>query len=452
MKKLSIKLRITLWFTVFMIILAAVVFTFIALVSNSETSQQTRGTLVMLVEANAREVEYDDNEIDIEDEFVSFRNGVYCLVFDHTGTKISGNAPYAALEREPFENGSTRAFTISGEAYLLYDRLVSSHGEPDIWVRGVVAEGSSTLASSAVYRATLFALPLLILLAAAGGYLLARRSLRPIQKIGQTAEEIGFSGDLSKRIEMEGGNDELYQLAETFNHMFERLETNFEAERSFTADASHELRTPVTTILAQCEYAFENAANEQELYEAVGAIQKQGYRMSRLIESLLQFTRIEQRTESMVFDDIDLSALIASVCAEQAEAGEKNITLLQDIQPGITMKADRTLIARATENLIRNAYRYGKENGTTTVLLQKTGYEIVLSVTDNGIGIAAPELPKIWNRFYRADKSRSAANGTGLGLGLAMVKQIAALHGGRVQVQSTLGQGSVFTMLFTAFR
>ncbi len=447
MKKLSITLKITLWFTIFMIILSAGVFAFIAVLSNSTTKHQTIGALTGLVEDNAREIEFNNGRKEIDDRFVSFRNGVYCLVFTENGEKISGYAPYSELEEESFEHDSIRSIIAGGETYLIYDRLLSYKKHEDVWIRGIVLKSGNPITSSAVYQAALIALPLLILLAAVGGYMISRRSLRPIQRISQTAEDIGNSGDLSKRIELtENSNDELHQLAETFNQMFQRLETNFEAEASFTSDASHELRTPVAIILAQCEYAFENASGEEELYEAIGAIQKQGYRMSHLIESLLQFTRMEQKTEIASFETIEFSKLVAAVCDEQAGMEEKGIRLDKVIQPDITIKGDRTLLSQMLANLIRNAYRYGKENGNISVKLRKTDTTVFLTVADDGIGISPEELPKIWNRFYRVEKSRSTGKGAGLGLGLAMVKQIAELHCGKVQAESLLGQGSVFTV------
>ena len=450
MRKLTIKLKITLWFTAFMILLCAVVFAFIAVVTSQTAVRDVRMSLTDLVDRNIKEVDYKGGRLEIDDKFISFRNGVYCILFYEDGTKISGNAPYDALEEEPFKDKSVRSVKISGEKYLVYDRLITFKRHDDIWIRGVVSERGNAISVSTMSRAALIALPLLIILAAVGGYLIARRSLQPIQKISETAEEIGSSGDLSKRIEMEDSGDELNQLAGTFNRMFNRLETNFEAERHFTSDASHELRTPVSTILAQCEYAFENAAGEDELYEAIGAIQKQGYRITRLIESLLYFTRIEQQTESLTFESVDLSGLVLSVCQEQKEIREKNITLTEeDVQPGIEMKADAALFSRMLVNLIRNAYRYGKENGSIKVSLKKNTDGIILSVADDGIGIAQEEIPNIWNRFYRVDKSRNSLKDPGLGLGLAMVKQIAELHNGYIHVESKIGNGSTFVIVFT---
>lgn len=446
MRKLSIKLKITLWFTLFMLLLAIVIFALVSVVSSSATTHQVQDALVGTVNANAGEVEYDDGYLEIDEDFISYRNGIYCVVFDSNGVKRGGRVPDEDLENENFGDQMLRTVSANGETYLIYDlKVVDRQG--DIWIRGIVSENSNTIASSSLRYAVLVSLPLLVLLAAAGGYLIARRSLRPIRRISQTAEEIGASGDLSKRITMQENGDELDQLAGTFNHMFDQLERNFEAEKQFTADASHELRTPVTTILAQCEYAFENAS-EEELYEVIGNIQKQGYRMSRLIESLLSFTRLEQRTDAPVFETINLSELVASVCREQQALPEKDIELTANIQSEISMKADPTLITRMTENLIRNAYRYGKEHGTITVTLMRSDRDITLSVADNGIGISQDDLPKIWNRFYRADKSRTYSDGGGLGLGLSMVKQIVLLHNGEISVKSELGNGSVFTVRF----
>ena len=435
-----------MWFTGFMVLLSVIILVFIAFVSGSASVQQLRAALAGLVDRNMQEIEYDDEKLEIDDDFISFQNGVYCLVFDDNGRKLSGYTPYGELELEPFADGQIRSVAAGGGTYLVYDRLVSFSRDEDVWLRGVVSEGENLITSSAVYRAVLIALPLLVMLAAVGGYLIARSSLKPIKQISKTAEEIGSSGDLSKRISMAENGDELNQLAGTFNHMFDRLETNFEAERHFTSDASHELRTPVATILAQCEYAFENASGEQELYEAIGAIQKQGYRMSHLIESLLSFTRMEQQTENPDFETVDFSRIVLTVCREQKAMDEKNIILTEEVRPGITLMADAALMARMLENLIRNAYRYGRENGRIHVRLEQMKEGIVLSVADNGIGMAAEELTKIWNRFYRIDKSRSSSRG--FGLGLAMVRQIAGLHGGTIRVASEPGKGSIFTVTF----
>ena len=446
MKRVSIKLKLTLWFMASMLALAAVIFGFVSLLSAAESRRQTQNALISLVEANEDEVEYEDGEIELDDDFVAHRRGIYCLVFDETGAVRGGRSPDSTLEVIPLDDGALRQVTAGGEDYMIYD-LSARDDSKTFWVRGIISRNAGIGAAS-LYTAVLLAIPLLILLATAGGYALARRSLQPIRVISETAEEIAVSGNLSRRIDIDENGDELHRLAGSFNRMFDRLEQNFEAEKQFTADASHELRTPITTILAQCEYALENASGEAELYEVIGDIRKQGLRMSGLVESLLAFTRLEQHTEPAAFETIDLSACLQRVCRERSALPEKDITLIDEIRPGIHMKADETLIARMADNLICNAYRYGRQNGTIRVSLAQSEGTIALTVADDGIGIPREELPKIWNRFYQVDKSRQHSQSSGLGLGLAMVREIARLHGGSVDVSSEPDRGSVFTVRF----
>ncbi len=446
MKKLSIKLKLTLWFMAFMLILAAVVLGFISFVTVSQTRRNTENALIARVSENAQAVKYIDGRMLIDDDFVSYRNGIYCLVYNEDWELKAGQAPDEDLENEDLREGDVREVTVNGEDYLIYDLKVSEKRR-ELWIRGVVSQSGAAIESASLYSSVFISIPLLILLAAVGGYLLAGQSLKPIRVIGKTAEEIGESGDLTRRIPMDENGDELHQLAGTFNRMFDRLEQNFEAEKQFTSDASHELRNPIATILAQCEYAFENASGEEELYEVIGDIQHQGYRMSRLVESLLSFTRLEQQTEGTSFSEMDLSACALSVCEEQKGFPDKNITLTEEIDPGIHMKGDPTLVARMLTNLIRNAYRYGKEDGHIKVSLAQSGDRILLTVADDGIGIAEEDLPKIFNRFYRADKSRTYSEGSGLGLGLSMVKQIVTLHKGEITAASKVGEGSTFKVM-----
>lgn len=443
---MSIKSKLTLWFTVSMILLACIMFGFISLASASVSLRDSQSVLHRIINEIAGEVDYDDGELDLDDDFKTYKDNVYSILAQENGAVITGYLPAERLMQIPFEHGSLKEIQAGGETYYLLDMKLSFSPEPDLWLRSVTPASGRTISTQTLRKTALIMLPVLIFLAAAGGYLLARRSLKPIREIRDTAESVAQSGDLGRRIEVKT-HDELGQLSDTFNHMFERLEENFNAERQFTSDASHELRTPVSVILAQCEYAFENASDEVELYECIGAIQRQGYRMSKLIESLLAFTRLEQHTQALQMLPENISVLTESVCDEQAEVPENNIELIKNIQPDITLNADAVLFSRMVSNLIRNAYRYGKEGGYIRVSLEEEGNTVQLTVEDNGIGIALEDLPHIWNRFYRADKSRSSVK-NGLGLGLSMVRQIAQLHGGTASVESQEKVGSRFTIIF----
>ncbi|MGI6010359.1 MAG: sensor histidine kinase [Ruminococcus sp.] len=443
-RQMSIKLKLTLWFTISMVLLVCIMFGFLSLASSSVSHRTSQNILQRVMNEIAGEIDYDDGEVDLDDDFKTFQDNVYSILAEENGAVIAGSLPAEALMQVPFEHGTLREIDAGGEIYYLMDLRLSFSPNPDLWLRSVTSASDRTISRDALRKAALIVLPILIFLAAAGGYLLARRSLKPIREIRKTAESVARSGDLGRRIEVKT-NDELGQLSETFNHMFERLEENFNAERQFTSDASHELRTPVSVILAQCEYAFENASDEMELYECIGSIQRQGYRMSKLIESLLAFTRLEQHTEALKMLPTNISVLIENVCEEQSEIPENGITLTKHIQPDITIMANATLFSRMASNLIRNAYRYGKEGGYIRVTLTEEDQDIRFSVEDNGIGIAQEDLPHIWNRFYRTDKSRSSVK-NGMGLGLSMVRQIVQIHGGTVSVESKENIGSTFTV------
>ena len=228
--------------------------------------------------------------------------------------------------------------------------------------------------------------------------------------------------------------------------MFGRLEKSFEAERQFTSDASHELRTPTAVIMAQAEYGLELADNEDEYREALEVIKRQAERMNDLINRLLFFTRLDQGTEPVNMEEVNLSQLTSDICAEQQMIKYSNITLSADIEPDIAAITDRNLFTRLLNNLCSNAYKYGKPDGSIKVSLKRLDDRAVLSVADDGIGISEENLEKIWNRFYQVEPSRNEdAGGGGIGLGLSMVKRIAVLLGGEVSVESTLGKGTIFS-------
>jgi signal transduction histidine kinase len=237
------------------------------------------------------------------------------------------------------------------------------------------------------------------------------------------------------------------QLAGAFDRMFERLEKLFNAERQFTSDASHELRTPTAIILAECDRAERKADSVEDYEETIGHIREQGERMSGLIDELLGITRLQQGTERYPLSEGDLSEFVTLSSEEFVPDEEKGIRMETDIEDGIMCSYNASLISRVIFNLLQNAYRYGKEDGIVRLSLKREDGSAVLRVSDNGRGIAAEDIDKIWQRFWQADSSRG--NG-GSGLGLAMVKEIADLHGGSVAVKSTVGKGSEFSFSIPA--
>lgn len=194
-------------------------------------------------------------------------------------------------------------------------------------MRGVVGENQGTQQLALIIRVSAIALPAFLLLAVVGGYWIAGRTLKPVNKITEAAAQISQGSDLNKRIHLGDGTDELHQLANVFDAMFSRLDKAFRTEQQFTSDVSHELRTPMAVIMAQCEYTLEEKRTPEEYVDALHVVQRQGKKMSSLIEDMLCFVRMEQKGKSYPKERLDLSVLVQDICSDMALLKNQNITL-----------------------------------------------------------------------------------------------------------------------------
>lgn len=462
MKNLPIRLKITLWFAAALILIVSVTYIVILTVSNQVIQKTIRDGLTHTVEDNVDEVEFytdlaeaninsadhfiifNGGYLEVDDDFLDEVNDIYTALYQSDGMLMYGENPITLQSSGmEFIDGEMRELDVDGELYYIFDRQLSGEGLEGLWLRGVVSEHQGEVQMHEISKISLIILPTVLIFAIIGGYLIAKRMLRPIQKISDAAAGISGGGDLKRRIDMGEGSDELHQLAKSFNKMIERLDESFEAEKQFTSDASHELRTPMSVIMAQCEYTLDEPRTEEEYRDAIRLIRRQGAKMSKLINDMLDFVRLETRRASYKMEELDMSALVLSVCEDMALIRENDISLSFDAGSKIKVVGNAGLLNRLLTNLISNAYRYGKEGGFIRVKLKEDGDAVELSVEDNGIGIAPEDQEKIFRRFYQADGSRS---GKGTGLGLAMVREIAQLHGGSISVTSELGRGSRFIL------
>lgn len=462
MKNLSIRLKITLWFAVALFVIVAITYVVILTVSNQVIQKTIRDTLLHTVEDNVDEVEfytdisqvdiansvdhfimYNSGYLEVDDDFLDEVNDVYTALYLSDGTLMYGENPLAvALADLEFSDSEIRERTVNGELYYILDRRLTQKGLEDLWLRGVVSEHQGEVQMHEISTLSLIILPIILIAAVLGGYFIAKRMLMPIKQITNAAENISRGGDLKKRIELDSGKDELHQLADSFNNMIARLDESFEAERQFTSDVSHELRTPMSVIMAQCEYTLDEERTPQEYERALRLIRRQGRKMTKLINDMLDFVRLERRGTNYQIEKLNLSALVNSVCEDMSLIRERGISLEHEVEDEIWVDGNPALLSRLLSNLISNAYRYGKDDGHIKVRLKKSQDEVTLSVSDDGIGISREDKEKIFRRFYQADSSRT---GSGTGLGLSMVKEIASFHGGSMSVESEPGKGSEFT-------
>lgn len=465
-KTKTIRGKITAWFAVLLIILVSIVMVLLLTVSSQVLKQDVKSRLEALVLANTEELQYlsytDQEEFDegdhflsygngyleIDDDFCDYKDGIYIALYQN-GELIYGENPAGIFEEDTsFLEHSVRTVTKQNETYYVYDEPAQGDNLNGLWIRGIVNKQEGKTVLSRILKMMLPFIPGLAIVTVSGGWLIARKGLRPLDIICEQAENIQEGEDLSRKIRVESDSLEIQKLQSTFNSMLERLESSFETEKQFTSDASHELRTPIAVILAECEYALEEKRTE-EYEEALKVIERQGKKMSDLIEELLFFSRMERKTLRLNKNKFCISALAKEVCMEQQKVFQNSILgeigLSMEISGDIWMFGDESLISRALGNLISNAYKYGRKNGSVKVRLYEKDQKVILEVEDDGIGIAQEELTKIWERFYQVDPSRS--DGGSAGLGLSIVQGIVRLHQGKAEVFSVPLKGSLFRLI-----
>jgi heavy metal sensor kinase len=289
-------------------------------------------------------------------------------------------------------------------------------------------------------------LPLGVLLAGGVGGILALRALRPVDKMTQAARRI--SGEhLEERLQEAGTGDELDRLASTLNDMLGRLDGAFRQIRQFSADASHELQTPLTILKGEIEVALRSERNPEEYQSVLRSGLEEIDRVSHLVDGLLLLARADAGVLRMDRRSVHLKNLLEEVCAQmKVVRDDHSVTLLRSLMEPVSIQGDREHLRRLLLNLVDNAIKYTPEGGCVTLSLQRIGQWASLRVSDTGIGLSIDDQERIFNPFYRSTEARSQGEG-GAGLGLSIARSIAEAHGGRIQVESTSGRGSTFTVL-----
>ncbi len=449
MRNLSIKLKITLWYTAFMALLIILTLIVLFSISSVQVLSDARARLRNTVLQAFSEIDYEDGLLTFDDDINYLEEGVYISVYDAQGYLLYGRTPTGFSGASTLIMDQMQQVGSGQDFWYVYDYCQSVDGYGNLWIRGVASHSRSDSILRIITNAALILLPFFVALIALGGYLITAKALRPLSAMTETARAISEGNDLTRRIRLGSGRDEVHVLAHTFDQMMERLQSSFETEKQFTSDVSHELRTPVAVILSQCEYASQEGTPPEELRGSIGVIGAQARKMSALISQLLTLARADSGKQKLQYELVNLSELAEIIVEEQnIAAEEKGITLLTDIQPEILLRADETMMMRLFINLISNSITYGKPDGHTLVTLSANEAEITGSVQDDGIGIPADKLDKIWQRFYQVDPARTSGSSSGSGLGLSMVKWIVQAHGGRIEVSSRLGEGSCFTFHF----
>ena len=444
MKRLSLKMKLTILYTALMTTVVCGVLAILLSINNHEILTSVQSRLEEKVAETTEDIEYRNGALEFDSDILELEHGFYISVYASNGTLLYGKIPYAFDNTAIFEDGSIRRILgEDGTQFYLMDMFYQVPGHGTVDIRGVTSITDAEENFVITVRLAIIFLPLLVVLTACMGFYITGRTLRPVGQITDTVRSIQKDKDLSRRINLGNGKDEIYRMAATFDDLLESVEKSLKREQQFTSDVAHELRTPISTMLLQCEDLLAQEHLDEETREGVQVLYQKTKHLSQMTSQLLLLSRADQGRAKVEKEMIDFSELTQMAADEiSVTAQEKHIALQTDIQPEIFMMGDETLLIRMWMNLLHNAVKYGKKNGHIWLSLRKWGNEIQAEIRDDGIGIEEKDLLHIWERFYQADQARTQTDSAGLGL--SMVQWIVKEHGGTIQVNSKVGEGTSF--------
>ena len=457
--KISIKARIALWYTGLIVLIVLTFLGTMFYISSYIVRNSVHERLKKAVESTFEQVEFLDEGIVLENNLGVPVDDIYISMYDQNKEFIYGDSHLDFEYPDAFSGENKVKIVRSERTYIsdiseltksqdyrwyVYEMSKEIEGHGIIWVRGISPASVIEKNIETIIRIFLLIFPILLLISGMVGYFITKKAFRPIEQIMETAKKINVGNDLTERIKMSDkyGKDEIYTLANTFDTMFDRLQSSFEREEQFTSDVSHELRTPISVISFKSEYGLKYLDVNDEAKETFENILDESKKMSNLVSQLLTLARMDKGTQKLHFENVNLAEISEIACETQREKAKiRNITLKNNIKEDIIVYGDESMLIRVFINLIGNAVTYGKENGHIVIDSSKKEDKVICEVTDDGIGIAKENIDRIWDRFYQVDSSRSGDNS---GLGLAMVKWIIKAHKGEIMVESKLGKGTSF--------
>jgi heavy metal sensor kinase len=448
MSRIPIRIRLTVWYSLFLAV-ALVLFTVVAIwmmrrsiniTVDEQLVDEAKAVQALVSGANSSglrdqirahaEIQAGSSLIQVVDESGEF---VY-----RSARLRALNFPIAYPQKKKFVNLKVR-----GSPLRAYAVRTLSNGRT--FTIQVAEDMDDYIDALDRYRLLLWiGIPVLLIAATAGGYWMSGRALTPVDEITRAAQEIS-PDDLTARLAVPRTRDQIERLAKTLNAMLQRIQSAFEQMKQFTADASHDLRTPIAFIQTRAEIALRKPRTDDDYREALHEIFGETQRLSGLINSLLLLARADNGTQGLTFRKTDLCDIVREAVAHGKTLAEsRHIKWSQSFpESHLWVGGDADALRRLFLILIDNAVKYTPEHGTVGVRVGNSDAKAYFEVLDNGIGIADADLPRIFDRFYRADFARSRDSG-GFGLGLSIGQWIAKAHQGTITVKSTLGQGSSF--------
>ena len=454
---LPIRARLTLWFVLLLAAILAGVGAFLQvrlradLITGVDQSLDTRAAQISLGLQNGCEGEFQDVSDSSLVGLPLRESGAQLLrpdgtVLESTGDPVAGRSLLTSRDLAEAVAGERVRRSIrlgpDGEPFRLLGVALPSRTCDAVVV---VATSLEQVDASLRRLVVLMAIggPVALAAAGLGGWWLSRRALAPVSRMTREAAAID-AGRLDERIEVPGAADELRVLASTLNTMLERVQAGVDEKRRFVADASHELRTPLAVMRSEIDVGLRSPATSGDAAEILESAREEVERMSRIVEDLFALARMDEEGVALTLEPVVLAEVAASAVDEMRSLADANDVTLAVDGHGPQISADRGRLGQVVTNLLGNAIRHSPRGGPVSVSCWETSGEVGLTVRDAGPGIPASMLTRIFDRFVRADGSRSSDAGGG-GLGLAICKQLVEAHGGRIWAESREGEGSSFS-------
>jgi heavy metal sensor kinase len=472
----SMRTRLTFWYTsvlaLVLLIFALISYTYLSRAARQRTDASLSDTLDSLISTFNTELNDEGQTVEVSAREAAMGLHFHdrqLIVYDSASNVFvsSSTPPGLSPEQDWFLSAPPQDFMMdllrvasSGRVFRTYDsreegriRAVASRvPAKDQVLTFVVANSLRDEEQSLVQtrRAFYIAVPLALLIAGVGGYLLAMKSLAPVVSMGEQAAQIG-AANLGERLPVPERNRELARLAEIFNNLLARLDKSFAEQKRFMADASHELRTPVAVIVGESEVALSQQREIEEYLESLNIVNDEGRRLTRLVEDLFTLARADSGEYPLVMSDFYLDESVSeSVRSVRSLAAQKGLELLYEApESEIAYRGDEAVINRMIMNLLQNAIKFTPQNGRIEVALKANCANWEISVCDTGEGIPEAAREQVFERFFRVDKTRSRKdflNSSGAGLGLSIAKWAAELHGGKIVIEKTGPCGTTFVV------
>lgn len=438
---------IVVWPSVTIFVIAVIMLLLVHILSNAAVEYDVKQSLGREMRSNLKNVTVKEGVLQISEEFEYESEGIRFLILDKNEEILEGEYPEGFTKKISISLDGARSVKVAGEKYYVRDMWIKKSRGKYFVLRGILKKADVYSRYQTIELLSYLSVAGVFCVTITYGIFMFRRLSGDLKNMCQIAESIGRNMDLSQRMDEDNKFHEINVLAQANNRMLDQMEQNFQLQEQFTSDVAHELRTPVAVVMAQCQYTREKVEGKEDFSEALDVIYRHSKKINTMITQLLNFSRLEQDRLQIQKEHIDLVEIVQSVCEDQVEKAGDRISIKMDLKEACGT-GDISLIAIVVQNLVDNAVKFSPNHGEIEVKTGTCDKRVFVSVRDYGCGIEEEDLERIFQRFYKCDKSRNAE---GFGLGLPLSMKIAQKHGGTITVSSKPGEGSIFTLILPQF-